>query len=499
MSLLQSQHRINELMARFVAQIKGATAMGRTDLNKVSENILIPILSVVYGYTNLKNLNIEEANYPGIDLEGELLLGDEVNKVAFQVTATANTNKIKKTLRKFSEYELYKKYDVLIVYILIEKQKSYSGNGYKEIIQGKFKFDKDKDILDYRDILKEISNFQIHQCRKIEKILEANFGNEQYAFSDDNPELNTETNYLNLLEVSFPEQIYVAQLAIDRNKIIEESWSEKYKYKKSLNRDSPTRDIVKAAILQQNICIGWDWHCYEGNIITFHDLTQDNCPLQRLIATQTLEICSSKDFYQQDENYNRAFKALLWRCLQEKLKYKQVYWQHQDKLFIFSEVDNQPVRQVSWYWNKKNPRRTVYERTMKEKEPDKIFRCKHFGFSTSYKFIGEKCYLEITPQWFFSFDGYKKSFYCQDSVAYLKKLENNRAVFNHFKFIVYFLKLDQEDTLLQAVDNYHSFLSFGNIIDFDFAPTLNDAEWKPEKLISENRQEQYHQLTIFDI
>ena len=45
MSLIQSQNRINELMARFVAQIKGATAMGRTDLNKVSENLLIPMKS----------------------------------------------------------------------------------------------------------------------------------------------------------------------------------------------------------------------------------------------------------------------------------------------------------------------------------------------------------------------------------------------------------------------------------------------------------------------
>ena len=117
MSLIQSQNRINELMARFVAQIKGATAMGRTDLNKVSENLLIPILSSVYEYKNLKNLNVEEANYPGIDLEGEIFLGDEVTKTAFQVTATANANKIKKTLKKFSEYELYKNYDRLIIYL----------------------------------------------------------------------------------------------------------------------------------------------------------------------------------------------------------------------------------------------------------------------------------------------------------------------------------------------------------------------------------------------
>ena len=129
--------------------------------------------------------------------------------------------------------------------------------------------------MDYRDLLKEISNFQLHKCQKIEKFLEENFGNERCTFSKDESEVNTEINYLNLLEVFFPEQIYVAQLAIDRNKIIEESWSEKHQYKRSLNKDSSTRDVVKIAILQQNIRIGWDWHCYEGNIITFHDLKTD--------------------------------------------------------------------------------------------------------------------------------------------------------------------------------------------------------------------------------
>lgn len=140
MKLLQSQQRISELMSIFTTQIKNETATGRTDLNKVSETILIPIFTEVYGYKNLKNLNADLENYPGIDLEGEIFIGDEITKVAFQITGTANTKKIKKTLKKFIEYEIYQKYDRLIVYILVEKQKSYSGSGYDEIIQSKFIF-----------------------------------------------------------------------------------------------------------------------------------------------------------------------------------------------------------------------------------------------------------------------------------------------------------------------------------------------------------------------
>lgn len=158
-------------MSRFVAQIEGATAMSRTDINKVAQTILIPLLAEVYGYTELKNLDSPEyPNYPAIDL------GDETARVSFQVTSTSDNDKVKHTLEKFVDNKFYENYDRLIIYILKKKQKSYSGSGYEEIIQGKFTFDKDKDIWDYRDILREVANFQIDKARRVESILEAHFG-----------------------------------------------------------------------------------------------------------------------------------------------------------------------------------------------------------------------------------------------------------------------------------------------------------------------------------
>ncbi|MGQ4645974.1 SMEK domain-containing protein [Lyngbya aestuarii] len=171
MNLKQSLDRISHFMSLFVTQVRAETAMGKTDINKVAETVLIPILAEVYGYKELKNLNYtEDSNYPGIDL------GDETARVAFQITSTPDSKKVKHTLRKFVENKFYEKYDRLIIYFLTEKQKSYLGKGYKEIIQGKFTFDKDKDIWDYRNILNEVANFQIEKVRKVESILESNFG-----------------------------------------------------------------------------------------------------------------------------------------------------------------------------------------------------------------------------------------------------------------------------------------------------------------------------------
>jgi len=97
--------------------------------------------------------------------------------VAFQITSSADNEKLKETLTQFVKNQFYEQYDRLIIYVLTTKQKTYSGSGHKEIIQDKFVFDKKDDIKDYRDLLSIVNSFQIDKARRIEDILEANFGN----------------------------------------------------------------------------------------------------------------------------------------------------------------------------------------------------------------------------------------------------------------------------------------------------------------------------------
>ena len=148
--------------------------MQKTDINKLAQTILIPLLAEVYGYQNLKDLDFTEgSNYPSVDL------GDETARVAFQITSTRGIEKVKHTLTEFVEHKLYEKYDRIIIYIITDRQKDYSDTEINKIIQGKFSFDVKKDIWDYRDILEEVAKFPIEKAREVEKILEANFGEER--------------------------------------------------------------------------------------------------------------------------------------------------------------------------------------------------------------------------------------------------------------------------------------------------------------------------------
>ena len=484
MNLRESLNRIESLMSFFATQVKAANSAGRTDINKNAETVLIPLLTEVYGYKNLKNLNvIERPDYPGIDL------GDKVAKVAFQITSTPGIDKVKDTLQKFADYELYQKYDRLIIYILTERQKSYSETACKSIIQGRFAFNPDEDILDYRDILKNVEGFQIDQVRRIEHILEANFGEGKTLLFPQTEEQFTETVHLNLLELFFPQTLYIADF--DKGMVSLDLDYEKKIYR----RDSPGK-IVQEALEQHGLQFGVGWEYYRNQILTFHDLRDEDLPLAQVIDKNTVTPLKPEMFYSVDENHERVFKTLLGRCLQQKLYHQRVLWQHEDKLFIFADWDGEARRTEQWRSGRTN-NREVYVRVMKTDKPDEILRCKHLGFKTQYKCFGDQWYLLIKPDWFFSYDGYQKSYYGSDNIDWLKRHESNDQVFNHLRFIVYFLT--HPDIFVEK--RTHSFLSFGKLLSLDSALALDDNDWNPPDNKEEDRSEQIDsgQVSIFDL
>jgi hypothetical protein len=474
MNLDRTQSRINELMSLFVTQVKGAAAMSRTDINRVSELVMIPLFTHICGYKNLKNLNYtENFNYPGIDL------GDNKAKVAIQVTSTTDNEKIKDTLQKFVKYELYKKYDRLIIYILTEKQKTYTGSGHQEIIQDKFAFDKDKDIWDYRDLLKTVGSLQLDKARRVENFLEANFGKRVISLFQEAEAKKTETVILNLMEVTFPPTLYIADLIIDRDEVIRNSRREG----KGLKWNAAPRDVAQAALKQRGLSFAVDWVCHSNQVVTFHDLRADDLALANIIDQGTAEPVKTERFYsvngQVDEDRERVFKSLLGRCLQQTLYHQRVKWQHQDKLFIFTDEDGEAERREQWY-GKKEGDRAVYIRQMKKDKPDEILRCKHLAFETRYRRIGDRWYIQIIPDWFFSYDGYKRSFFGADNIKWLKRKENNQQVLNHFRFIAHFLKHDKPSGLFGAQAR-SGFMSFGETVSLNSAPALDDLDWNPPK------------------
>lgn len=464
------ENRIRELLARFASEAKLSSAMGRYDPHRISEDLLVPLFRAVFGYKNLRNLNQEGQNFPGVDL------ADDEAGVAIQVSASPGSDKIKHTLQQFVKHELYQSYNQLKVYVLTEKQRSYSGSQYQEIVGGRFSFDKDEDIWDFTTVGARLTGLDDRQLLQVLQVLESYYSESPLVFGmgERTPE---EKVWLNLLELSFPDTLYLADIDVDRDAVIEAS----HNYRIRLNKRSNNRRLVRAALEQLGLKFAVDWVDYEGKIFTFHDLDDDTLPLNKVIDKGTLTAISPDEFYDVDENQERVFKSLLQRCLQQKLYHLQVQWQSQEELYFLCKTTRR-LRYAS------NDGRAISilgvkcSSVFRKKEPDKTYYYKHLAFRTAFQRIGNSWYLQITPDWFFSHDGYHRSFYHEDNVSWVKRKENNSEVFNQLRFIVDFLKTNRQLSLLtERTSESYPFLFFGDLPDFSSPALIDDKVWKKKE------------------
>lgn len=177
MHALEVDNEIAIQFTYFVAEIKAFSAMDRTDINRVAQNVLVPILNEVYCYSQLRNLDIGTGgNFPGIDL------ADDAARVAVQVTSTPGLEKIKHTLEQFLQDRpefappLAERYDRLIVYILTEKQKTYSQPSIDSVLAGRFSFVASRDIWDSTNLIADIQGLPLAKKEAVLSILKSQLG-----------------------------------------------------------------------------------------------------------------------------------------------------------------------------------------------------------------------------------------------------------------------------------------------------------------------------------
>ncbi|MCR5863113.1 SMEK domain-containing protein [Flavobacterium sp. J372] len=128
-------------------EIISKNALGFVDENKFLEDFVAEVINITHGF-KLSNLNERKANFPGIDI------ADDQAKVGIQVTATKTSTKVKETIEKVcsNKHKVYETYNNLKIFILTEKQSTYTIKG---IDNTKINFNPEIDILDFDDIYKK--------------------------------------------------------------------------------------------------------------------------------------------------------------------------------------------------------------------------------------------------------------------------------------------------------------------------------------------------------
>lgn len=154
---------ITYYLAHLCKQVELLNSLNLQDDNVHAENFFRDFLNLALGY-DLKNINIVNKNARAVDL------GDEVERIAIQVTSTSDLGKIKHTHDGFVKGGLDSKYDRLVVLIIGEK-KSYreaSLGGH-----GVFKMPLDDNVWGMTDLLRMIGDLPLGKLERCRDFLRA--------------------------------------------------------------------------------------------------------------------------------------------------------------------------------------------------------------------------------------------------------------------------------------------------------------------------------------
>jgi hypothetical protein len=462
MNQLNSINNISSLLSRFVVEVQGLNSINQYGINYLSETILIPLFNEIFEY-DLKNLNSKTKNFPGIDL------GDEQKKVAFQITSNVDSEKIKNTLELCLKHEHFKVFDKIFIYCLTYKHETTKT--FSEHTEGKFQFNAKENILDFRNLLQSI-NFitDYERIKRIENLLSTQFSElqlENYKL------LQTplyETVFSNLLNISFPDKLYTARISIKRKDV-------KKKFK--IYND---RQLIFQYKKENDLRFSADWIDHNKQLYSFHDLSNTQHDLSKIIEIGTVETINTDEFYTQSKDHERAFKALLKLCFSKYAHFMGIEFKHEENLFVFmSENENNVVRSETWNSGKRNATRDVI-RIKRNKKTNDVWYYTHLAFSISFKYYDNQWFLEITPDWYITKDGITKHYYRdKDVTSWLKRNERNLHVFNNTKFIANYLKYGKLQSKLfqeEEIRRPKNFIELLKFESFKNSPQLNEDSWK---------------------
>jgi len=175
--MITSGYLIGQIIDEFSAlgeQAKLRNRLGLSDLSVFSENFFRDILNIVENL-DLINTNEDRANEPGVDL------GDENAEIAYQVTTTKTSEKIKNTLKKITPAQRAK-YKRFVVLIIGEKQDKYdavatalSDRATSEI-DPSIVFDLETDIVDLTDLARKVVGLPFPRIQRLHRLVQDQMG-----------------------------------------------------------------------------------------------------------------------------------------------------------------------------------------------------------------------------------------------------------------------------------------------------------------------------------
>jgi len=129
------------------------------------------------------------------------------------------------------------------------------------------------------------------------------------------------------------------------------------------------------------------------------------------------------------------------------------------------------MREYPYFSLQQRTSRAVFKGYPKKHDPTKISFYRHSAFYGRFVRYGDSWYLQITPTYHFTRDGWKPSFYSAELTTGIKRLETHGSVLGQ---VVMWASVLSERSLF---DSGLQTLLFEALVDFELDVGIQDDSW----------------------
>jgi hypothetical protein len=222
---------------------------------------------------------------------------------------------------------------------------------------------------------------------------------------------------------------------------------------------------------------GSEWIVRGKAVLSFNNL--DTWPWNQLCEPEALEEFGSDEWSDSDdEDRVRDFVALLNRAISEFVR--PALWHDRDSgAHFFPKPKNREKFRYAYRSLKSFVPRDVVKRYGKRREdPSQPAYWRHSAFLHRFVRLGGDWFVEVTPTYHFTRDGYKVDPWGGDRLKKIKEFENNAAVMGQFVMWRHFLVTHRAADLY--ADRY-SFLAFSPLEPLSLDVGVPDDLWKSQE------------------
>ena len=205
------------------------------------------------------------------------------------------------------------------------------------------------------------------------------------------------------------------------------------------------------------------------SILSFHNLEEN--PWREICDTGSVEDFKTDEWaYSDDPVKQREFVELLNRSLIEKLK-PRVRYDKNDDYYYFAATKDLQSEELPYESLRRGTSRWIFRAYPKKSDRTQIAYYRHSAFCGRFLRYGNRWYLEITPHYRFTYDGYRESRFHEDMLKRIKEFELNPAVLGQVVMWAEYLRAPTD--LFTAPP----FLTFGSLMTFNFNRGIDDKSW----------------------